>query len=293
MLEKKETILIVDDNEFNIEVLLDLLHMYDLVVATDAKSAFEVLKNEDVDLILLDIMMPEIDGYEACRIIKSNDETKDIPIIFATAKVDEESIQKAYESGGVDYVIKPFKALELLARVRTHLKLSSVIKNLKYISSYDEMTGIYNRRKFFELASKSFVENKGTLFAIMIDIDNFKFINDKYGHHTGDKVIKKVAKIISSEIDESFIFGRVGGEEFAIVCNKLSNDEILESMEKVRTLVESSTLYSDYGDKIKVTISKGIASASKDTISLDSLLKQADVALYEAKNTGRNRVVFR
>lgn len=290
----KHTILIVDDTETNIDILLELLgDKYDVIVALDANSALEVVQENDVDLILLDIMMPVMDGYELCSIFKKQEHTKDIPIIFLTAKDDEKSIEKAYEVGGIDYVSKPFKPIELLARINTQLKVKELIDYLNFISSHDEMTGIYNRRKFFELSEEKFSKNIDNLYCVMIDIDKFKLINDTYGHPTGDKVIQTITKNISQNIGKSAVFGRLGGEEFAILCNHSSNEDLIKNIEKIRQEVEKLEVISDSGKSIKFTISEGIAKADKDTKSLDELLKKADVALYEAKGLGRNRVIFR
>lgn len=288
-----KTILIVDDTETNIDILVELLNDYDIAVATSGESALQTAGQENIDLILLDIMMPVMDGYEVCRKLKLNDKTKDIPVIFITAKIDEDSIAQAYDSGGSDYISKPFKPRELLARVDTQLKLAELIRHLEFIASYDDMTGIYNRRKFFELASKKFEKNKDELFGVMIDIDNFKSINDSYGHHSGDKVIKLVTKKISEFISGDSVLGRLGGEEFAIICNMKSSQNISEIIEKIRYEIEKLEVISDAGEIIKFTISEGIAKYNTNMKNLDELLKKADEALYEAKGSGRNRVVLR
>lgn len=290
----KKTILIVDDTETNIDILLELLgEKYDVIVALDGVSALEIVDENQVDLILLDIMMPQIDGYEVCDRLKSKESSSNIPIIFITAKDDEKSIEKAYEAGALDYITKPFKALELLARVNVQLKVKELINHLDFISSYDEMTGIYNRRKFFELSEKKFAQNKSDLYAVMIDIDKFKNINDSYGHPMGDNVIKLVAKTISKQLSDDAVFGRLGGEEFAIVCNYSSSSGVVENIEKIREAIENLEIISDNGDSIKFTISEGVAKASTETKNLDELLKYADMSLYEAKGLGRNRVIFR
>lgn len=290
----KKTILIVDDTETNIDILLELLgEKYDVIVALDGVSALEIVDENQVDLILLDIMMPQIDGYEVCKRLKSKESSSNIPIIFITARDDENSIEKAYEAGALDYITKPFKAIELLARVNVQLKVKELINHLDFISSYDEMTGIYNRRKFFELSEKKFVQNKSDLYAVMIDIDKFKNINDNYGHPMGDNVIKLVAKTISKQLSDDAIFGRLGGEEFAIVCNYSSSSGVVENIEKIREAIENLEIISDNGDSIKFTISEGVAKASQETKNLDELLKYADMSLYEAKGLGRNRVIFR
>lgn len=290
----KKTILIVDDTETNIDILLELLgEKYDVIVALDGVSALEIVDENQVDLILLDIMMPQIDGYEVCGRLKSKESSLNIPIIFITARDDENSIEKAYEAGALDYITKPFKALELLARVNVQLKVKELINHLDFISSYDEMTGIYNRRKFFELSEKKFAQNRSDLYAVMIDIDKFKNINDSYGHPMGDNVIKLVAKTISKQLSDDAIFGRLGGEEFAIVCNYSSSSGVVENIEKIREAIENLEIISDNGGSIKFTISEGVAKASQETKNLDELLKYADMSLYEAKGLGRNRVIFR
>lgn len=290
----KKTILIVDDTETNIDILLELLgEKYDVIVALDGISALEIVEENEVDLILLDIMMPLIDGYEVCSRLKSKESSSNIPIIFITARDDEKSIEKAYEIGALDYITKPFRAFELLARVNVQLKVKELINHLDFISSYDEMTGIYNRRKFFELSEKKFAHSKGDLYAVMIDIDKFKNINDNYGHPMGDTVIKLITKTISKHLPDDAIFGRLGGEEFCIVFNNSLSSNVIENIEKIREAVENLEIISDEGKRIRFTISEGVAKASDDIKKLDELLKNADIALYEAKGLGRNRVIFR
>lgn len=289
-MNKKATILVVDDTKENIHILLSLLEEYDVLVALSGQKALQMVEKNDIDIILLDIMMPEIDGYEVCNILKANPDTKNIPILFITAKTDEESIEKAYDVGGIDYVTKPFKPKELLARLKTQLENQRLIKELDHLASRDTMTGIYNRRKFFELGTKLF-NSTDNIFATMIDIDKFKNINDQYGHPFGDVVIKSVTQNISNQILPDAIFARLGGEEFAILCKADSIDEVHHKIESIRAIIEN--LEKTYEDKIvKFTISNGISQKqSGDTI--DSLLKRADEALYEAKGTGRNKVCFR
>ncbi len=289
--EKTPTILIVDDTKENIKILLSLLDDYDLLVALNGKKALKLVGKNEIDLILLDIMMPEMNGYEVCRLLKSNPDTKDIPVLFITAKTDEDSIEKAYDTGGVDYVTKPFKPKELISRIKTHLNMRSMLKNLEFLATRDFMTGIYNRRKFFELGNKLF-DKSNRLFAIMMDIDKFKLINDNYGHPFGDIVIKSVTKIIANNIPDNAVFGRLGGEEFAILYEADSMEEVKKKIEDIRNKIESSQ--EKYGDKIvKFTISNGIAQKHVNDDTIDKLLKRADEALYEAKGTGRNRVCFR
>ena len=229
-----DTILAVDDTKENLDVILDILDDFDVIPLTSGKKALELLHSEDVSLILLDIVMPEMNGFEVCKILRSQANTKNIPIIFTTAKIDEESISKAYEAGANDYVSKPLKRSEVIERVKTQLKLKKTIEDLEFLASRDSMTGIYNRRKFFELANELFKESGEELFLCMIDIDFFKKINDSFGHDAGDLVIKLITKTISDILPQNSIFARIGGEEFVVVCKKPSKEDTLELFEKIR-----------------------------------------------------------
>jgi diguanylate cyclase (GGDEF)-like protein len=288
-----QTILIVDDTNINVKILVELLgDKYDVVIAMDGKTALELAYKESPNLILLDIMMPVMDGFEVCKQLKQNSKTKDIPIIFLTAKIDEDSIEKAYEIGGSDYILKPFKPKELIARVKTQLELQCLIKNLEYISSHDTMTGILNRRKFFELAQNRFETKKENLFAVMIDIDKFKNINDKYGHHVGDIAIKMIVSNIQDMIPQKSIFGRLGGEEFAIVCNCEDGKNLFAFLEEIRNTIKQLSLDIE-NNIIKFTISIGVAQYDNTLLSIDDLLKEADNMLYQAKETGRDKTILK
>ncbi|RXK01114.1 diguanylate cyclase response regulator [Arcobacter sp. CECT 8986] len=286
-------ILVIDDNSLNIEILVDLLgDEYDVFGAIDANTAFEIIEENTPDLILLDIVMPDVDGFDLCRKLKENKKTKNIPVIFITARTDEDSIEKAFEVGGIDYVTKPFKPKELLVRVKTQLKIKNLISNLEYISSYDTMTNTLNRRKFFEEGDHLFETNKN-LYAVMIDIDNFKMINDKYGHHIGDIVIKQTAlNIMNKKLDNSFL-GRIGGEEFAMIGVYENKDDVIKNIDDIRVLIENLTINTDNNEEIKLTISSGISFYKDEFITIDDFLKDADKGLYEAKGTGKNKTILR
>lgn len=290
-MEENQTILVVDDTKENIHILIGLLgDDYNVMAAKSGKAALEIVNEEEIDLILLDIMMPEMDGYEVCEILKSQTATKNIPILFITAKTDEESIEKAYDVGGVDYVTKPFKPKELRVRINTQLKLSETLQTLEYMATRDSMTGIYNRRKFFELGEVLFNQTE-SLFAVMMDIDKFKNINDTYGHPFGDIVIKSLTQTISNFIPDEAVFGRLGGEEFTILFENASFDGVKEKVEEMRIAIEN--LENRYKESaVKFTISNGI-SQKHPSDTLNTLLNRADEALYEAKGTGRNKVCFR
>ncbi|MBN2810222.1 MAG: diguanylate cyclase [Deltaproteobacteria bacterium] len=293
MMLERRTILAVDDTVANLDIIVDLLKDFDVIEATGGPEALEIVAEEAIDLILLDIMMPEMDGYTVCRKLKQNEKTKDIPIIFITARTEEDAIEKAYDEGGVDYVTKPFKPKELLARVKIQLEHQEMIEKLEFLASYDAMTGIYNRRKFFELAKRKFAENPDNLYAAMLDIDKFKHINDSYGHAVGDMVIKAVTRVIAENIEPDSIFGRLGGEEFAIICRHSDEVCVVEKLELLRKKVEELKIELVGGELVGCTISEGVAAADASTRTLDELLHRADEMLYKAKGSGRNRTIFR
>ncbi len=297
-------ILLVDDIQDNLDLLEDLLddefnygdypYKVEFLKASDGQEALDIIAVHcDIDLILLDIMMPIMDGFEVCEELKSDTVTQNIPIIFLSAKCDSSDIVQGFELGASDYVTKPFQEEELLARVKKELKIQSLIAKLEFIASHDTMTGIYNRRKFFEMASLKLEQETDHLYVVMIDIDKFKNINDNYGHAIGDEVIKEVTSSISSKICHDSIFGRLGGEEFAIMCNVDKEGMVEAKTQEIRKAIEDITVTTANLQEVKFTISLGVKKVDDKSISIDVLLNDADIALYEAKNTGRNKVIFR
>jgi len=288
-------ILIVDDIESNIKALKFLLEdKYQIFSATTGKEAIEIARNNKIDLILLDIILPDLDGYEVCKILKNDDVTKDIPVIFITAKLDEDSISKAYEVGGIDYITKPLKPVEILCRIKTQLKLQELIKRLQntkieleQLASKDFLTGIYNRRSF-EAFANALINSHKEIALILIDIDHFKYINDTYGHLIGDEVIKYIVDRIRTLIRNDDLFARIGGEEFVILLPDTSLKEAKKIAEKLRDSIYKDNIVLNKLD-INITISLGVASLTKDE-TLKDLLQKVDIALYKAKKNGRNRV---
>ncbi len=284
-------ILIVDDIASNIDYLVGLLSDYDVSAALDGESALESLEEEKPDLILLDIAMPGLDGYETCTIIKSNPETKDIPILFLSAKTDTESIVKAFDTGGVDYITKPYSPREVLARVQTQLKLKYAMQSLEKMAREDSMTGISNRRRFFEEAKVMFSkvkENYFSLFLFIVDIDRFKDINDTHGHDIGDEVIKKFADIFNSHLKYGDCFARLGGDEFTIMMSHLTKEEALIRADEIRKAVDQTHNLS--GVEVNFTISMGMAQVEHNDEDIDSVIKRADMNLYKAKRSTRNQI---
>ena len=289
----KQIILAVDDNPSNLDILVELLKDYEVLVSLSAKDALVLLKQYEVDLILLDIMMPNMSGIEMATLLKSQTKTKDIPILFLSANNNEDSIEQGFDVGAVDYVLKPFRPKELLARVKTHLKMSKLYKEIQHLAYFDYLSGARNRRSFFEIASSYIVESKyEELFAVMIDIDKFKNINDTYGHGIGDIVIKSLSDIISKNMQDNMLFARLGGEEFAILAKCNNREFIIDFIDSIRKEVELYVVKTD-DKEINYRISCGISVYDANTANIDLLMDKADAALYDAKNTGRNKVKFR
>jgi len=292
-MNQKQIILAIDDNPLNIDILVDLLKDYEILVSLSAKNGLELLKKHKVDLILLDIMMPNMNGFEMAKILKEQNSTKEIPILFLSANGDENSIEEGFNLGAVDYLVKPFRPKELLARVKTHLKMNAMYKEIEQLAYFDYLSGARNRRSFFDIA-KNYIDEAEykNLFAVMIDIDKFKNVNDTYGHAVGDVVIKSLSDTISKHLEDDMLFARLGGEEFAILIKSNDKKAVLDFVELLRKEVEDINVQT--GEiTISYNISCGVSLYEKDVLSIDTLMDRADQALYEAKNTGRNKVKFR
>lgn len=237
MKENIPTILVVDDEKSNLDIVLGLFKpfasKFNIVAALFGDKALKIVEKRKIDLVLLDIMMPVMDGYEVCKILKSQEHTKHIPVLFITANMDEKSIIKAYNVGGVDYITKPFRPIELLARVKTHINLNKTAEKLEYLASYDSMTGMYNRKKFLETSREKFKKDND-ISAAMFSIDNLEEINDKHEHSFGDKLIKLLSKIISNVIPTDFITGRTDGNKFVILGQVPTVDAIKEIVKKIK-----------------------------------------------------------
>lgn len=298
----EKTILIVDDTVTNLDILADLLCGYDVVDALNGVDALKIVEEEHIDLILLDIMMPDMNGFEVCQVLKANEKTKHIPILFITALTDETNIEMAYEIGASDYITKPFKPKELLAKVKRELKIQELIGSLEQsklelelLASTDPLTKLYNRRYFTEashhILSLCKRENQ-ELSIIILDIDNFKYINDNYGHKTGDDVIVHISNKLKTEQRKSDISCRFGGEEFVILLPNTAQDDAISIAEKLRHSIDNSSVPIEE-DTLKYTISLGVSSVDiKCEFDIEEALKRADQALYTSKNNGKNQVNF-
>ncbi len=300
----KPRILVVDDEKFNRTILVDLLkEEFTVSLAKDGTGALKKAHSSPrPNLILLDVLMPQMDGYTVCRKLKESSVTRDIPVIFVTAMRDEEDERKGLEIGAIDYIAKPFRPYTVQARVRNHIQLEQIrrklteahhlleIKNreLEIMASKDPLTGLYNRLHLNELMTLEL--KKSNRYArpfsiVLLDIDHFKQINDTYGHQTGDLVLQHLADLLRRNTREADLLFRFGGEEFLMLCPETDQPKIFQLAEKLRQV----TAQEPFPSVTHITASFGHSTyRSGDTI--ESIIARADMALYSAKEAGRNQV---
>jgi two-component system, cell cycle response regulator len=295
-------VLIVDDTLQNIDILGHILKQggLSISVAPNAEIAQKVIEKDKPDLLLLDVMMPGMNGHELCEKLKADPTTEGIPIIFVTAMAETEDLVKGFELGGVDYIVKPFKEMEVLVRIKTHLSMQKLIKEkneliqeLDSLSRIDPLTGISNRRDIIEvLNNEQFrYDRYGKSFVVVMgDIDFFKKINDQFGHDTGDYILKGVADIIKTELRKVDFLARWGGEEFLLVLPETNLAGGAKVAESTRKAIQNKK-FEFNGNEISVSMSLGVGCHTGEGMKLDELLKMADDRLYAAKERGRNQVV--
>lgn len=297
-LQKSQTILIVDDAVANINILAELLRPdYKIRVATNGEKALEIAFSDNPpDLILLDVLMPDMDGYEVCRRLKAFPQTKGIPVIFITGKVDEEDEINGFNIGAVEYITKPFRPVVVKARVHTHAELKRYRDYLERISFLDGLTGIPNRRRLDEYLAYAYgfaVRESFPISMIMMDVDHFKLFNDHYGHQEGDACLIRIAQVFSGAfVRKTDFVARYGGEEFACILPNTPKEATLVMAEKLRLRVAALQIphAASLTDSI-VTISLGVATIYPEMLSdCKDLISTADEALYHAKQSGRNKV---
>jgi diguanylate cyclase (GGDEF)-like protein len=299
MQPERQTILIVDDMPSNIEVLNEILSDdYDILFATNGQDAVNLVKEQNPDLVLLDIIMPGMDGYEVLSQIKSDTKTADIPVIFVTGKTDEEDESRGLNAGVVDYIIKPIRNSIVKARVHNHLELKRYRDMLKALSTVDGLTGIANRRRFDQVLIDEWSRSRRSqnpLSLIMMDIDFFKAFNDHYGHLAGDDCLCLVARRLSEVVRRpADLLARYGGEEFVFLLPETDEAGALILANKVQEKMKILSLPHAFSSVANyVTLSAGVASIiPDDSLTHFSLIKRADEMLYLAKQKGRNQIRF-
>lgn len=303
-------ILVVDDLPDNVEILRARLSSrgYDVATASNGEEALTSVKNDPPHLVLCDVMMPGIDGFEVSRRIKQDDALPFIPIILVTALGETDSIVQGLNTGADDYITKPYQFPELEARMRAMLRikrlqdeldqknreLEDANRRLRKLSITDGLTGLFNHRHVHELLHDEFERSSRTeepVAVAMIDLDRFKAVNDTYGHPTGDVILYETARILRETAREIDMVGRYGGEEFIVILPNTGEEEASRFGERVRAAVEAH-VFRDDANEIRMTTSAGVAAFPAPRVdSPETLLKRADDALYEAKESGRNRVV--
>lgn len=291
-------VLIADDSKLNIIMITDILKSegYDVYSVTSGLDVMEAIKNYKPDIVLLDVIMPDKDGFTVCSEIKCNYEFKNLPIIMVTARTEAKYVKTALEIGAFDYIRKPVDAIEVIARIKSALRYKEYQEKLEEMAMKDGLTGLYNHALLIELLTKEHSKQKrfnGSLAFLMIDIDYFKKVNDTYGHLKGNEVIKGVANIMKSTIREGDIAGRYGGEEFGIILSNISLEKVIAVSERIRRRIALHP-FSLEGQAVNITVSIGVCYKAPDNdISHRDMIKIADEAMYEAKHSGRNNVKVR
>jgi diguanylate cyclase (GGDEF)-like protein len=300
-MNERANVLIVDDSPVNLQILADALRSdYQVKVATNGIDALRIAERESrPDLVLLDVMMPEIDGFEVCRRLKANPRTQNIPVIFVTAKSDEIDEELGLNLGAIDYITKPFSIPITKARIRNHLRLKRQADLLEFTSMVDALTGIPNRRRFDEVSEAECrrAERESTpLSFLMVDIDHFKEYNDHYGHGAGDVCLQAVANALAHGVSRpTDLVARYGGEEFVVILPDTDMKAAQMIAERLRKSVQEMALRHDFsGADHIVTVSIGGATKGNNikAASASLLMEEADRLLYHAKEAGRNKVCF-
>ncbi len=288
-----EEILVVDDSKLNQAVLTRILGgEYKIVCANSGKEMFTLLEKINPKLILLDIIMPDLDGFEVIAKLKVSEEYSKIPVIFITGLDDPDSEEKGFQLGAIDYITKPFKENVIKARVNSYVKLYDFVRQAEVLGQRDGLTGLYNK-KMTEQQIKKLLSSEPPLTngALMIvDIDNFKSINDSFGHLYGDMVIKQLGNSLRGIFQKSDILGRVGGDEFFVFLRNYKEIDIIKARAEDVCNAFRKT-YEQNGITINISASIGIATTS-DSLVFEEIYKYADIALYSTKVAGKNNYTF-
>lgn len=285
------SILVVDDDLAVSQLIHCILTQEHFAVET-ASGGSEVLSRKDLtrfDLFILDINMPGMNGYQLCNTLKSSYDTSDTPVIFLTGNGLPEEKVKGFDCGAIDYITKPFNGSELVARVKSHLTMKQERDLLRQMALTDGLTQLYNHSYIHERLMKEIsnsLRHDLDLSLIMLDLDDFKNINDTYGHKQGDKVLQKVSRSIKENLREEDVAGRYGGEEFIIILPNTNHESAFKVAEKIRISVKNINWSSK---DINITLSGGVSSL--DNENLNEFIEKTDILLYKAKNQGKDKII--
>jgi diguanylate cyclase (GGDEF)-like protein len=291
-LAEQALILIVDDNPHNLQVIANIVKENGLkvAIAQNGRQALDFLQTKLPDLVLMDIMMPDMDGLEACRCIKYNERSKDIPVIFITALSDTEDVIRAFDAGGSDYITKPFMKEEVQARIKVHLALKKAMEKMKHMAVTDEMTGIFNRRHAFHVLKREInvsQSDKKKFVICYVDIDKLKVVNDTYGHDAGDELIKTVVNTFTENIRASDYLFRMGGDEFMLVFPDANLADMETLVSRLQEILNKKQLYS-----IPIDFSYGFAEfGPEDDMTYEELIKEADTCMFDQKMKKRRQLI--
>jgi diguanylate cyclase (GGDEF)-like protein len=292
------TVLVVDNDPVNVEFLASILDgEFELMSAATADEAMALLKATTPDAVLLDVRMPDPDGYRLCANIKQDHRLADIPVIFLTGVNDHEAEARGLEVGAVDYITKPVSPAVVRLRVRHQVELKRAREELQRLVTTDALTGLPNRRRFDEVLEREWRRlgrSRAPLSLILVDIDQFKPFNDHYGHIAGDNCLRRVAIAIAGVVSRAAdLAARYGGEEFVCVLPETDRAGAVTLAERLREAVAELRVPHEFSDAAHyVTVSAGVATGhGKIGQSPLSLLGLADEQLYAAKHAGRNRVM--
>jgi len=305
-------ILIVDDTRANLVALQVLLKPVevDIVIAESGEQALmAALKNEEhIALILLDVLMPVMDGFEVARLLHENERTRSIPIIFITANQDDGQIEEAYLSGAVDYIQKPIRKTALISKVRVFLDLWQLRHGLEleveqrraaehrveHLATHDPLTNLHNRRGLYEELSELIYRSQRYKYSsaiIYVDLDGFKHVNDHFGHEAGDRLLTQVATNFKAIVRQTDSVARIGGDEFIVLITDIDGETSL--ITKIESLLKEASRPLEFkGHKIAIGASIGIALYPEHGDDVETLLHHADQAMYQAKNQGKNTFRF-
>ncbi len=293
-------ILLADDNLVLTHLLGNLLARtgYRVTAVRDGQKVLAAVPSVKPDLILLDVDMPGLNGFEVCRRLKRDIRTRDIPVIFVTARHDKKDVITGFRVGGQDYIIKPFIHEELLARIRTHLTLRRTLEQLKAseqryreLAIRDDLTGLYNTRYLYQtLQGQLDMHRTRPLSVLFMDVDDFKLVVDTYGHLNGSRVLAELADLIRQVLPDGCYGVSYGGDEFVLVLGGHTRTQGRELAEKILELVNSTEFLTSQGLSISITVSCGLAAFPVDAQTLADLLACADHALFAAKKKAKNNI---
>jgi diguanylate cyclase (GGDEF)-like protein len=289
------TVLVIEDHPDQRELLAIVLKRegYQVITAANGLEALEKLETQNVQIALSDIMMPKMDGFELIKRIRANPALKSIYLILITARIQEGDRVRGLDLGADDYITKPFSFSELLARVRVGTRVVQYQQHLEHQTQIDSLTGLFNRRAFEKKIQEEFERSKryrNPLSVLIFDLDNFKVINDTYGHHGGDAALVKISETLREMTRQSDFSARYGGEEFVMILPETDQDSAMQVASKVHGAIRTAS-FGTINRPFTLTISVGVSSTCMHPYSgWREMLDDADRALYLAKNTGKDRV---